>query len=151
MQERRGGLQCLSMASQIASERIFECGWAQLSSSNPNMRHCPHCNGWSCGPCMPSALMRALPSLDLVCVYKHILNMFRCMFCIPCMYQVCEAADDARWRGEKMNTKQFMQRAWERSKLICPLLCVFPISVYLSLCFSLALAPMRSTRLSTTP
>ena len=41
--------------------------------------------------------------------------------------KVCEAADDAYWRTDRLTTLELLQREWERGKHVCPLFSVFGI------------------------
>ncbi len=45
----------------------------------------------------------------------------------PVHIQVCEAADDADWRRERLTTQEFLEREWRRGKRVCPLFAVFGI------------------------
>ena len=48
--------------------------------------------------------------------------------------QVCEAADDAPWRSERLTTRQLLEREWTRGKRVSPLFSVFGIFNYLFKC-----------------
>ena len=44
---------------------------------------------------------------------------------------VCDAADDAPWRTQRLGTSEFLQREWERGKKVCPIFSVFGMVVHI--------------------
>ena len=49
-------------------------------------------------------------------------------------FQVCEAADDAEWRTQRLTTVELLQREWERGKRTSPIFACFGIFNHLFKC-----------------
>jgi hypothetical protein len=52
----------------------------------------------------------------------------------PMRLQVCEAADDAPWRSQRLTTQQLLEREWTRGKRVSPILSVFGVFNHLFKC-----------------
>jgi len=52
----------------------------------------------------------------------------------PMRLQVCEAADDAPWRSQRLTTQQLLEREWTRGKRVSPIFSVFGVFNHLFKC-----------------
>ena len=63
------------------------------------------------------------------CIFLHLLIW------LPLLnLQVCEAADNAPWRSQRLTTQELLEREWNRGKRVCPLFSVFGVFNYLFKC-----------------
>ena len=63
------------------------------------------------------------------CIFLHLLIW------LPLLnLQVCEAADNAPWRSQRLTTQELLEREWNRGKRVCPLFSFCGVFNYLFKC-----------------